>query len=94
MTTHSYANRLIMAETMTKAAGYLSSFQIQKLFWRISTSSFGPTKACQRRLRLLTKHGYVRRIELPKKRQDVFVKQKSRQLIMRNRGNLVDGSRQ
>lgn len=49
-------------------ARYLTTPQIEKLFWRGST--MGRTKACQQRLRLLHEHGLVRRIALPIRRGD------------------------
>lgn len=50
-------------------ARYLTAVQLQALFWRESRGGqFGQTKACQRRLRQLTQHGLVRRIEQPVKR--------------------------
>lgn len=53
-------------------ARYLTTQQIQMLFWNIAVGEkgIGPMKACQRRLRLLTKHGLVRRIEQPIKRTE------------------------
>lgn len=47
---------------------YLTTLQIEKLFWRGGT--IGRTKACQQRLRLLHEHGLVRRIALPIRRGD------------------------
>lgn len=50
-------------------ARYLTAVQLQALFWRESRGGqFGQTKACQRRLRQLTEHDLVRRIEQPVKR--------------------------
>ena len=49
-------------------ARYLSTTQIEKLFWRESRGGNGRTKACQERLRLLYEHGLLRRIELPVQR--------------------------
>jgi hypothetical protein len=45
------------------SARFLTTPQIQKLFWHDTEGAFGPVKACQRRLRLLTEYGLVRRIE-------------------------------
>ena len=47
-------------------ARYLTTPQIEKLFWPGDTT--GRTKACQQRLRLLHYHGLVRRISLPIRR--------------------------
>lgn len=50
-------------------ARYLTAPQIQSLYWRESRGgAFGRLKACQRRLRQLTHHGLLRRIEQPVKR--------------------------
>ena len=49
-------------------ARYLTTPQIEKLFWRGGT--VGRAKACQQRLRLLHQHGLVRRIALPIRRGD------------------------
>lgn len=50
-------------------ARYMTAPQIEALFWRDAKgSTYGAKKACQRRLRLLTYHGLLRRIELPVKR--------------------------
>jgi hypothetical protein len=49
-------------------ARYLTTPQIEKLFWRGNT--MGRTKACQQRLRLLHEYGLVRRIALPIRRGD------------------------
>jgi len=48
---------------------YMNAPQIQRLFWRESRGgTFGQLKACQRRLRLLTQHKLLRRIDLPVRR--------------------------
>lgn len=48
---------------------YLRSDQIRRLFWREEKGgAWGRVKACQQRLALLLRHGYVRRIEQPVKR--------------------------
>jgi len=50
---------------------YLRSDQIRRLFWREEHGGeWGRVKACQQRLALLCRHGYVRRIEQPVKRGD------------------------
>jgi hypothetical protein len=49
-------------------ARYLTTPQIEKLFWRGGT--VGRAKACQQRLRLLHQQGLVRRIALPIRRGD------------------------
>ena len=50
---------------------YLRTDQIQRLFWQESSGgTWGRVKACQRRLALLTQHGYVRRLEQPVTRRE------------------------
>ena len=50
-------------------ARYLTTVQLMKLFWRESRGgAWGRVKGCQQRLRLLSEHGFVRRIQLPVKR--------------------------
>jgi hypothetical protein len=50
-------------------ARYLTTQQIQALFWRpLQGGTWGPVKACERRMRLLYTNGLVRRIEQPVKR--------------------------
>lgn len=52
-------------------ARYLTTPQIQALFWRESRGGrWGLQKACERRLRMLTAAGLIRRIELPVRRGD------------------------
>lgn len=54
-----------------QSAGYLTSPQMQALFWRGQPGSkIGPRKACQRRLKQLTTAGLIRRIEQPVKRNE------------------------
>jgi len=56
---------LQILETLAMAR-YMSTPQIQKLFWSESQSShWGPIKACQQRMRLLRTHGLVRAIVQP-----------------------------
>jgi hypothetical protein len=51
------------------SARYMNAPQIQRLFWRESRGgAFGQLKACQRRLRMLTQHQLLRRIDLPVRR--------------------------
>lgn len=47
---------------------YLTTHQICALFFSESQGAIGPTKACERRMRLLHAAGLVRRIEQPVKR--------------------------
>lgn len=50
-------------------ARYLTTFQIQALFWKpVRGGKHGPKKTCERRMRLLYQAGLVRRIEMPVKR--------------------------
>lgn len=54
-------------------ARYLTTEQIQRLFWtdtRGGKGEWGRVKACQQRLRLLCDNGFVRRIQLPIRRGD------------------------
>lgn len=46
-------------------ARYLTTPQMEALFWRTGRSPRGRRYACQRRLKLLSEHGLMRRIELP-----------------------------
>jgi hypothetical protein len=46
-------------------ARYLTTPQIEALFWRTGRSERGRRYACQRRLKLLSEQGLMRRIELP-----------------------------
>ncbi len=49
-----------------RTAPYLSTYQIQRLFWREGKGGrWGRVKACQQRLAKLVRHGYVRRIDQP-----------------------------
>lgn len=51
------------------AKRYMTTDQIQKLFWRESKGgAWGRTKACQQRLKLLTNFKIIRRIQIPVKR--------------------------
>lgn len=50
-------------------ARYMTAPQVEALFWcHLKGVTYGTKKACQRRLRLLTHHHLLRRIELPVKR--------------------------
>lgn len=50
-------------------ARFLTTIQLQRLFWQPSKGGmWGPKKDCERRLRQLTQAGLVRRIERPVKR--------------------------
>jgi hypothetical protein len=50
-------------------ARYLTAPQIQALYWRaLKGGAYGTLKACQRRLRLLTMHHLLRRIDQPVRR--------------------------
>jgi hypothetical protein len=50
-------------------ARYLTAPQIQALYWRARKGGeYGTLKACQRRLRLLTTHALLRRIDQPVRR--------------------------
>lgn len=51
------------------AKRYMTTDQIRRLFWRETKGgTWGRTKACQQRLRRLTLHHLIRRIEIPVKR--------------------------
>lgn len=50
------------------SVGYLTTHQIRALFFSESQGKLGPTKACERRVRLLHAADLVRRIEQPVKR--------------------------
>lgn len=46
-------------------ARYLTTDQVQRLFWRDTPGASGPRKACERRLRKLRESGLIRHIEQP-----------------------------
>lgn len=64
MTIHLTARDHEILATLSTAR-YLTTDQIQQLFWNGATGSVGPRKACERRLRKLREQGFVRAIEQP-----------------------------